>query len=158
MFADCIKKIKVKDIMKSKDIIIVKEDMLARDISTLFAEKNISGAPVINEYNDLVGVVSLSDISRSEAILDLRGVLELVFFNATDEIKTQVDKHLTENHRELVGRDIMTPNPITVHPEDSLEEAVKLMHSNKIHRLIVMNGTRIDGILSLTDFLNLFVG
>ncbi|MEW5819460.1 MAG: CBS domain-containing protein [Cyanobacteriota bacterium] len=157
MFQENIDKLTVKDVMKSEKIISVRSNMLAREISVLFAENNISGAPVVDQEDNLVGVISVSDISRSEAILDLKGVLELIFFNASDEIKSQIDNHLSENYSELSCSDIMTPNPIFVEPEDPLREAIKLMVENKIHRVIVVKDNKIAGILSMTDIMNLLI-
>jgi len=59
----------VKDIIKLDKVIVVNPEMTAREASILFAKENITGAPVVNANNELIGVVSVTDITRSEAIL-----------------------------------------------------------------------------------------
>ena len=158
MSLEKLEQLKVKDVMCTRKLISVEPDMLARDVSVIFAENNISGAPVLNEDRELMGVVSLSDIARSEAILDLKGVLELIFFNSSDEIKSQIDEHLKDNYSELVASDIMTPNPITTQEDDTVKSAVKIMLDNRIHRIIVLKEDKVIGLLSITDILKLLAG
>jgi CBS domain-containing protein len=51
----------------------------------------------------------------------------------------------------------MTPNPITIRAEDSLEHAVQRMDRNKVKRLVVTDGERhVRGIVSRSDMVKLF--
>lgn len=157
MFSKKFNNLTIKNLLEEKatKLITVDELTTVRDVTILFAENNISGAPVVDSDNKLVGVISLSDISRSEAIIDLKGVLELIFFNASNDVRTEIDEHLRENYSELTVSEIMTPSPITLEMEDKLKTAIKLMLENKIHRVIVMNKGELYGIITTTDVLNL---
>ncbi|HAA82700.1 MAG TPA: hypothetical protein DEA60_01865 [Thermotoga naphthophila] len=53
----------------------------------------------------------------------------------------------------MLVKDFMTRNPITVAPETSFSEALKLMKQNKIKRLIVMKDEKIIGIVTEKDLL-----
>jgi len=53
----------------------------------------------------------------------------------------------------VLVKDFMTRNPITIAPETSFNEALKLMKQNKIKRLIVMKDDRIVGIVTEKDLL-----
>lgn len=53
----------------------------------------------------------------------------------------------------MLVKDFMTRNPITIAPETSFNEALKLMKQNKIKRLIVMKDDRIVGIVTEKDLL-----
>ncbi|MBZ4661088.1 MAG: domain containing rane protein [Thermotoga sp.] len=53
----------------------------------------------------------------------------------------------------MLVKDFMTRNPITVAPETSFSEALKLMKQNKIKRLIVMKDEKIVGIVTEKDLL-----
>ncbi len=51
----------------------------------------------------------------------------------------------------LVARDIMTPNPVTVRPDDPLGVAVEKMRSRRCRRLPVVEGDRLVGIITDRD-------
>jgi len=51
----------------------------------------------------------------------------------------------------LKVRDVMTPNPVTVSPEESLMEALQLMRLRKIRRIPVVSGDRLVGLLTEGD-------
>jgi len=51
----------------------------------------------------------------------------------------------------MLVQELMTPNPITIVPEASLEEALGLMTRNDIHELPVVSGTRLEGIITARD-------
>jgi acetoin utilization protein AcuB len=53
----------------------------------------------------------------------------------------------------MLVKDFMTRNPITIAPETSFSEALKLMKQNKIKRLIVMKDEKIIGIVTEKDLL-----
>ncbi|PLV59871.1 CBS and ACT domain-containing protein [Thermotoga sp. KOL6] len=53
----------------------------------------------------------------------------------------------------MLVKDFMTKNPITIAPETSFSEALKLMKQNKIKRLIVMKDEKIVGIVTEKDLL-----
>lgn len=155
MLGKYIKDLTVKDIIKDLEVISVTPNVDVRELAIIFAENNITGAPVVEDNGDVIGVVSVRDITRSEAILDLKVVLELIFFSATDEIKEQVQKHLNDNYSELTVREIMSYNPVKVSLEDSVSEVVKLMLEHKIRRVIIVEDNKPIGIVSITDILRL---
>lgn len=51
--------------------------------------------------------------------------------------------------------DVMTRNPVTVEPKDSLHHAAQLMIENKVSGLPVVEGERLVGVLTEADFLRL---
>jgi acetoin utilization protein AcuB len=51
----------------------------------------------------------------------------------------------------LKVRDVMTPNPVTVSPEESLMEALQLMRLRKIRRIPVVSGGTLVGLLTEGD-------
>ena len=52
---------------------------------------------------------------------------------------------------QVAVQECMTPRPITIGPEADLEEAAVLMESLAVHRLLVVEGGRLVGVLSLKD-------
>ena len=47
-----------------KDVITVSETTPLKEVTRMFGEKRITGAPVVNAAGDLVGVLSETDIIR----------------------------------------------------------------------------------------------
>jgi len=54
--------------------------------------------------------------------------------------------------REVRVSDVMSKPVLTVGPEALIEDAAKIMMQNKIRRLVVAEGVRILGIVTVTDF------
>ena len=52
---------------------------------------------------------------------------------------------------------IMTPDPATVGPQDSAARARRLLDSNVIHHLPVVEGGRLVGMVSSSDLLKLYL-
>jgi len=51
-------------------------------------------------------------------------------------------------------RDVMTPNPPTIHEDEDIHEAIRLMVSSGIGRLLVVNSEeKLVGIVTRTDIL-----
>lgn len=53
--------------------------------------------------------------------------------------------------RDLRVKDVMTPDPITIGPEDTLMSALELMRSNNIRRIPVVAGGALVGLLAEGD-------
>ena len=58
---------------------------------------------------------------------------------------------------DLVVADVMTVNPLVIDAEDSVYEAARLLYHHKMTGLLVTQGNRLVGILTLADILQLFV-
>lgn len=54
----------------------------------------------------------------------------------------------------MLVRDYMTPNPITIAPKSNFPEAMRLMRDNGIHRLPVVEGGELVGIVVEEDLLS----
>ncbi len=51
----------------------------------------------------------------------------------------------------VLAKDIMTPNPVTIRPDQAVYEALLLMYQHDIRRLPVVEGDRMVGIISDRD-------
>ncbi len=58
-----------------------------------------------------------------------------------------------EDLRKYKARDVMTPKVISVSPDDTIADAIKVMVENKIHRVFVVKDGRAVGVLSTTDII-----
>jgi len=106
----------------------------------LIHEKGIRHLPVLDKNNSLVGIVTDRDI-REAAPSDatLLSVQELNYLLGKLKVSS-----------------FMTPKAklITISPDTLIEEAVQLMHDNKIGCLPVVEGGKLYGIFTETDALD----
>jgi len=106
----------------------------------LIHEKGIRHLPVVDKNNSLVGIVTDRDI-REAAPSDatLLSVQELNYLLGKLKVSS-----------------FMTPKAklITITPDTLIEEAVQLMHDNKIGCLPVVEGKKLYGIFTETDALD----
>ncbi|RUM88755.1 MAG: hypothetical protein DSZ24_02925 [Thermodesulfatator sp.] len=130
----------VKDWM-SKEVIVLDENASIMKASQIMKENNIRRIPVVRGGR-LVGIISDRDIKE-----------------ATPSKATALDVHeLYYLLAEVRVKDIMTPDPITVRPEDTVEYAAVLMLENRISGLPVVDERgQVVGIITQTDIFKLFV-
>jgi CBS domain-containing protein len=134
----------------------IRADRTIEELAAFLTEHHISGAPVVDKYGKLVGVVTATDIvedrnETGEAARVEGGRGDLEGYASLDEL---AGIHV-KNEGRLVC-DIMTPTVFTV-PEDlSLGEVARAMVSGHIHRLFVTRGKEVVGIICALDLLKLF--
>ena len=142
----------VTDVMTPNPISVTSTTPLNTAVK-LIADHRISGMPVIDGDNQLVGVISESDLMWQETganpppyIMVLDSVIYL-------ENPATFEKELHKALGQLVG-DVMTKSVITIQSDASLQAAAKLLHRRNIHRLIVVDSDqKAVGILTRGDII-----
>ena len=116
-----------------------------REAARVMAERGISGLPVLDEHDRVIGMVSEGDlVRRAELGTETQGAWWLVALAAgaaSDYRKT---------HGRAV-RDVMTQPVISVRPSTPLAEVARLMHQRRIKRVPVIEEGRLVGILTRAD-------
>lgn len=129
--------LKVKDLM-TRDVLTVAPNTSIREASEMLATEHVSGMPVVR-LGKLLGIVSSRDIL--EFIAALPADPEAVSGGQEHGI---LDDHTVE--------EAMTRGPLTtVDPEAPANRAAEIMQAEHIHRLPVVSGDRLVGIISTTD-------
>jgi CBS-domain-containing membrane protein len=135
----------------SKTVVLLEQDLALVQAAALLAEKNISGAPVVNSDGKLVGVVSEKDFLREMG------------FGATPSFM-QIATNCLNNKSCMIGRlhnrtvgHIMTKPPITGAPEMTIGTISALFAERGINRLpIVDDDGRPVGVVTRTDLAHAF--
>jgi CIC family chloride channel protein len=122
---------KVSELMQT-DVQTIPPDAVVNDAVVSLAESHITGLPVVDGGGRLVGVISTTDILASE-----------------EEVEDPAAR--TALFEGTLVRDLMTPRPLTITPEASVEEAAQEMLYADVHRLFVIDGKRVVGVISTTD-------
>lgn len=164
--------LKVREIM-TEDPITLGPDLTLRQAAERLAGLHISGAPVVSG-NAVVGVLTLFDIVEfiantpglppDEAARDIEGDddgLESVaaFYSdvAAGDVADVVERMRNVDRREwdvlsehTVG-EAMTHVVFSLPPDATVEAAADFMGRAEIHRLLVLDGERLIGIVSALD-------
>jgi predicted transcriptional regulator len=121
---------RVADLIGSRsEIYSILEDKSVLEAAQYLRAKEVRSAGVVNSSGDLVGVISQSDIS---------------------------DKIAAENKCPAWVKvsEIMSRSLLTVNPEMSFEESLKLMEQNSVYHLCILERPGVfRGMLSVSDLL-----
>ncbi len=136
---------RVRDVMTRNVLSITKYENIMQ-VANILTEKNISGLPVVDKENKVIGIITQADI------LSMVGVSREHTFK--DLLKYMLGERLPERRiGDLVG-DIMTSPALTIKPDTNVAEAVKIMEEKRIRRLTVVDeNNKLIGILTRADIL-----
>ena len=135
--------------MMSRQVITIGVDAAIVDAIETMLKHGISALPVVDRAGELVGILSKSDFLRRAEIgtEQKRGRL-LTFLAGPDKVAFDFKRE----HGRKVG-EIMTPDPVTISEDTPVKEIARIMESHRVRRLPVMNGDKIVGIVTYSDFL-----
>jgi CBS domain-containing protein len=137
---------RVAEIMTSP-VVGIDRSALISEAAKLMLDNRISGLPVVDRDKRLVGVVTEGDfLRRSELDTTKKRPRWLEFFLSAGK---EANEYVRANTRKV--EDVMTPNPITISPDASLEELVELMTANGIKRVPAVDKDKLVGIVARAD-------
>ena len=120
----------------------------------MLTKRQITGAPVVDPEGRPVGVVTLSDLADPDRPRSDKLGYPLYYY-MSDGQSRQVggDARVTDG----VVSDVMNPSVLSVAATTTVAEAAKMMIHERVHRLLVLNDTKLVGIVSSIDLLRGFV-
>lgn len=117
----------ISDLVKGREILGITSGQVVSDAVDFMVEHHIGAVPVLR-YGELVGIFSERDL-MVRVVADNR-----------DARTTLVDA-------------VMTPSPLSVSPETSVEECMVLMKAHGFRHLPICEGRTLVGMISLRDLL-----
>lgn len=169
----------VRDLMQT-DVVTISPEATVRELTRLLADGGISGVPVVDTMGTVLGVVSSSDVVRLAAEERETGLVRregrwsprLASSQADpeDEVADPLsDYFLPEDSPllaadwagsgeegpmdELSVSDIMTPVTFTLPVTASAKELADFLVRGRIHRAVVVEDGRLQGIVTTMDVL-----
>jgi CBS domain-containing protein len=137
----------------TRDLYAVAPDTSVETAARLLTARHIGGAPVITPAGTPVGVVSLFDLVDPDKPRTQRSGHPLFYrYQGGEPVELGDDVQLTDGR---VG-DVMSPYVLSVDSGTSLREAAQLMVEENVHRLLVIDGGKLVGIVTTTDLLRGF--
>lgn len=134
-------KVRVSDVMTRK-VITIGSSIPLKDAALTMARSRVSGLPVVDD-GQLVGVVTESDFVALLAEDD-QGLMAILFNRERQEVGGSVGE-------------VMSREPVTCGPDDSVTVAARIMSRNNVKRLPVLDsGGQLVGIVSRADLMSVF--
>ena len=141
-----------KDIM-TKEVVTVSPDTDIALAAKLLLEKGFNGLPVVAEEGKLVGIICQSDLIAQQKSLPIPSIFTLL----DGLIPLTSSKHLEKAIKKISAakvEDAMTPKPVSVGPDTTLEAVAGLMVDRNFHTLPVVDDKgRIVGVVGKEDVL-----
>lgn len=133
---------KVRDLMET-DLVVIKTGTPYVEVMHTLKRHKITGAPVVDKNGDLVGVVSEKDLFR-------------ILYPFYQSYYMNPEQYVDHEEREKKASDIrghkvevfMTKPVYSIHPDVPIMRAGAVMLSKRIHRLPVVEGRELVGLIS----------
>lgn len=137
--------------MLVKDVMIpqprtVKADDPVRSAAAIICTTKLSGLPVVDDAGDLIGLISEKDV--------LNALLPSYKEFLCDPVSARDFQGMEMSYKEVLTktvRDLMTPRPYTVSPDDPILFAASRMALLRFRRIPVVDGNKLVGMISLGD-------
>ncbi|MGB5339386.1 MAG: CBS domain-containing protein [Gammaproteobacteria bacterium] len=147
----------ISNIMQ-REVLAVDADWPLEKLAEFLVDNSISGAPVTDAEDKLIGVVSLTDIVRQNSLPDSGADTG----TAHDVYLYDLQRHLSQDELRVFHssyespvtvRDIMTPMIFKVSEDANVQEVAETMLRGRIHRVFVTRGKKLTGIVTALDML-----
>ncbi len=141
-----------KDIM-SKDVVTVHETNTVEEVARIFIEKKISGVPVVDSQNKIIGIISEGDLVFQQK--KLNPPVFLSFFDGVIQIGKNAFFDEIKKISAFLIKDLMTKEDLVVAKEDmDVSDVASLLIENKVNRIpIVDEENRVVGIITRYDLI-----
>lgn len=144
-----------RELMQAAIVRVGPDDTL-RNVQRLFADEQIHGAPVVDDFGRVLGVISTSDLLRAAADdLDARRPSPSYFRDGISEAESLADESILEALGEQCVADVMTNDIVSVGPLTGIHEVAKMLRHNRVHRVLVMEDDVLVGVISSFDLIEL---
>lgn len=146
----------IRDIME-RNVHCVKEDMSIKDVALLLSKTGVSGVPVVDDDERVIGMVTEADLLQKEkeprlpSYIDILG--SIIYIEGVKRYERELKKLVATNVGEIMTRDVRY-----VYEEDPSETVAEIMVEDNINRVpVVDKDKKLVGIISRHDMLKLLL-
>jgi CBS domain-containing membrane protein len=133
----------VRDVM-TKNVISIRADADFNEVTNLLSEHRISGLPVVDEDERVIGVITEADV------LSMAGMRKGHAFK--DIVRHLLGEPLSRPRESRRLRDVMSSPAITTGPASDIREAAMTLDEKRIKRLPVVDEQgRLLGVIARAD-------
>ena len=155
--------VRARDLMRSQ-VVTLSPDASIREAVETLQDDHLGGVPVVDESEKVVGFLSLADIARIEHLQGDRVAEERGDRQLANPVGDAMEEESVDDE-EFVGRDDYSPEAlgretvgqwmtrgvVAISPNTTLKEVCATMVRESVHRLVVLERGRLQGILSTMD-------
>jgi CBS domain-containing protein len=138
------------DVM-TREVTTVSTDTPVQEIATLLYTRRISGVPVVDAENRVVGMVSEGDLMVHAGAVGEAPRQRSWWLGLFGDAASSAENY-TKTHARTAA-DVMSKKVIGVHEDQSLADVAKLLEKNRIKRVPVLRDGRLVGIISRANLL-----
>lgn len=143
--------LKVKDFM-TKDVITISSAATVEELARLLIEHKISGAPVVNNKKELIGIVTENDLISQNKRLHIPTIIRL--FDAfivlgSGKLEEEIKKMAAATVEEICIKKV-----VSITEDTPLQEVATIMSEQKIHLLPVLRNNVVVGIVGKADIVD----
>lgn len=140
--------LKAKDIMTT-EVITVKPETTVEELARLLIEHKISGVPVVDDNDQMIGVITENDLIKKNARLHIPTIVRLFdayFLLNSNKVEEEIKKMVAGTVDEICNKDV-----VSLTEETTLEEIATIMSEKNIHLLPVLKDGAVVGIVGKAD-------
>ncbi len=144
----------VREIMTT-EVVAVRRDTSVNEIAKLMGERDISGIPVVDESNRVVGIVTELDMIVRNTRLEMPAFIQILDLA---RIPLERPGHYRDRLRHMLGAqaaDIMTEQVITISPDAEAKDLAELMVKRRLNPVPVVEDGVLVGIVSRADLIRM---
>jgi CBS domain-containing protein len=147
----------VSDLMVT-DLLTMSKDLNVTDAMRLLVQWDVGGAPVVDDDDHVIGMLSVADLIVEEARLHFPTMVNFLGVNvALPWHDKELDASVAKALGEFVG-DVMSTEVHSIAPDAIIEDAATLMHDEQVSRLAVIDRhDRLVGLIARGDILRAMV-
>lgn len=149
---------RARDLMQSH-VVTVGPNTPLIDVHGLFAQEQINAAPVVDETEEVIGVISSTDLirtldeERDTAWVETSYLRDLLPYSSPDW--DSVPEDLQDRWSQLRVSDAMTEGVVSVAPDATAGEVARTLRKNRLHHVFVIEDGTLVGVISTFDLLQL---
>jgi CBS domain-containing protein len=148
----------VRDIMDAAPV-TVSPDASVEEVVRTLRDHELPGVPVVDGDGRCVGIVTEADLVLPDDQGDLHIPHYINLFGGTVFLEPlgRFEQRLRKAFASK-ATDMMTPDPDTVAPDTTVQEAARLIHQSGHNRLPVVEDGRLVGVVTRVDVLGALAG
>jgi CBS-domain-containing membrane protein len=130
----------------STHVVAVRKNASFKEIAAMLRAQRVSGFPVVDDDDKLIGVVSEADLLTKEA------------WGASPRMSGEILAHREQAKADgITAVDLMTKPPVTIGPDEPVTRAARLMYVRRVKRLpVITEDGQLIGIVARSDVLSVF--
>lgn len=146
--------------LMNRDVLTVRADATLEELAAFLEAHDIGGAPVVDDEGKAVGVVSVKDLAlaaaeKSSLATDAGQQPGYFVHGWEDRLTRREFQHFQVADGNRTVGEVMTDQIWAVEEDTPVQEVARTMLQGHVHRLLVVRGEELVGIVSSSDLLAL---